>query len=283
MKKTLVATIMVLAMLCMFDCMALAEGTEPVNVYVTISDSYGEPVLVQKQVTVTDIDNDSALTINDALFCAHEAGYEGGAEAGYSAVDSAWGVSLVKLWGIENGGSYGYYVNNTSARSLVDPVADGDYINAYAYTDLTSWSDTYSFFDRNKVNAKAGEEISLKLSMAGYDADFNPITLPASGALVTIDGKKTEFVTNENGEATVVISEAGTYVISAYSDTCTLVPPVCMLTVTADEDEITDTGSGTEVEDSVPQTGDNTNIAVMTGLLIMCGVVVITVKKNYEK
>lgn len=49
-----------------------------------------------------------------------------------------------KLWGTENGGSYGYYVNNVSTWSLTDPVDEGDYVNAFVYTDLTTWFDTYA-------------------------------------------------------------------------------------------------------------------------------------------
>ena len=63
-----------------------AEGAagESVSVWVTVSDAAGAMVLPYACVTVTDVDSDGALTINDALYAAHEAAYPGGAAAGYS-------------------------------------------------------------------------------------------------------------------------------------------------------------------------------------------------------
>ena len=69
--------------------------------------------LANSEVTVTDIDGDGALTINDALCAAHESYFKGGAAAGYASEMSDYGLMLTKLWGIENGGSYGYYVHET--------------------------------------------------------------------------------------------------------------------------------------------------------------------------
>ena len=38
--------------------------------------------------------------------------------------------------------------------------------------------------------------------------------------------------TDENGNSVLTLAEAGTYTVSAVSDTMTLVPPVCIVTVT---------------------------------------------------
>jgi len=221
-KRTLALVLMLTAMV--FACSFAASAAETTEVYVTIAN--GEVVLAQEPVAVTDIDSDGALTINDALYCAHEAKFEGGAAAGYGSADSEWGLSLTKLWGVENGGSYGYYVNNASAMGLTDPVKNGDYINAFVYTDLTTWSDAYCYFDVNTLSVKAGETATLKLVAAGYDEEWNPITVPVAGASITINGVDTGVVTDENGEAVVTVKEAG--VISAVSDQQILVPPVCV-------------------------------------------------------
>lgn len=201
-----------------------------VNVYVTVSDGSGEIDLAAKAVEVKDIDGDGSLTLDDAIYCAHEQYYEGGAEAGYKSYLGQYGLALEKLWGVNNGGSYGYYLNNASAMSLGDPVKDGDYISAFAYSDLTAWSDSYSWFDAHHTEVEAGEKLTLKLSSAGYDEAFNPIVLPVSGAVITVDGEKTGYVTDENGNVTVELS-AGEHLISAVSDTVTLVPPVCVVNV----------------------------------------------------
>ncbi len=217
-------------------------------VYVTISDANGSLAMTQQQVAVTDIDSDGVLTINDALYCAHEASYEGGAEAGYASSQTEYGLSLDMLWGTANGGSYSYYVNNSSAMSLSDAIAEGDYINAYTYTDLTAWSDVYCYFDQNTVSTEENLEFSLTLSYCGYDANWNPVTLAVSDAVITVDGEATEFVTDENGKVTITLA-AGDYVLSAASENQTLVPPVCKVSVaSAQQDIVTDTELESESE-----------------------------------
>ena len=213
------------------DDAASEPAATEATVLVTIADENGKLALTMEAVTVTDIDADGVLTINDALYCAHEDYYEGGAAAGYASAMSEYGLSLAKLWGAENGASYGYYVNDVAAWGLSDPIAEGDRINAFVYTDLTAWSDTYCYFDVAEADAKAGDTITLTLSSAGYDADWNPITLPVAGATITVNGEKTDAVTDENGKATVTLSGEGTLIISAVSDTQTLVPPVCVVTL----------------------------------------------------
>lgn len=211
------------------DVLLIAPGpAASAEVYVTIS-AAGELVAAYEKVRVVDVDGDAAITINDALCCAHEALYEGGAAAGYASEKSDYGVSLNKLWGVENGGSYGYYVNNASAWSLTDPVSDGDHVYAFTYADLEAWSDSYTWFDSQTVETAVGGEVRLTLSAAGYDADWNPVSMPCEGATVTAG--EGEFVTNAAGEVSVKFEKAGTYVVTAFSESATLVPPVCIVTV----------------------------------------------------
>ncbi len=234
--KKFFATVLTLIMMVTFSLNAFANGTdETVEVFVTISDGSGKLVLAQEKIVISDTDSDGMLTFSDALYCAHEAKYEGGAAAGYEAVPSAYGISLLKLWGTENGESYGYYINNVSALSLNDTVKNGDYVYAYAFTDLVSWSDTYSYFDINTLEAKQNDEVTLKLLAAGYDEDFNPITFPVEGATITVNGTATEYRTDAEGKATVKLTDTGSCVISAASETYTLVPPVCTAEVTGAE------------------------------------------------
>lgn len=232
MKKFICVFVSLLMLFGICGISAFAEGTgASAKVYVTIADGDGKLVLTQEEITVTDRNDDGILTIDEALFATHEAKYEGGAAAGYGSAVSSWGLSLTKLWGVENGGSYGYYVNNASAMGLGDEVKEGDYINAFIYTDLTTWSDKYTFFNKNTLTAHEDEEISLTLSAAGYDASYNPITTPVEGATITLNGVATNIKTNAEGKATVKLADAGKVVISAASDTAILVPPVCVATV----------------------------------------------------
>ena len=244
------------------------EAATEATVLVTIADASGKLVLAMEAVTVTDIDADGALTINDALYCAHETYYDGGAAAGYASAMSDYGLSLAKLWGTENGGSYGYYVNDVAAWGLADPIADNDRVNAFVYTDLTAWSDTYCYFDVVTMDAKAGDTLTLTLSAAGYDADWNPVTLPVAGATITLNGEKTDAVTDENGKATVTLSGEGTLILSAVSDTQTLVPPVCLVTLPAAEKTV---GSDTAASPDTGDAGTFTGI-VMLGALCVAGI-----------
>ena len=213
-------------------CLAVsAEAADGVTVYVTIADGTGAVVMAHEAVAVTDADGDGAVTINDALTCAHDAKYEGGAAAGYGSAETEYGLSMTKLWGVENGGSYGYYVNNMSAMSLQDPVADGDTVVAYAYSDLTAWSDMYCWFEPAAVELKQGESVELTLNGAGFDADWNPVTTPVAGAELTVDGAKTGLTTDADGKVVYTADKSGTLTISAVSGTQVLVPPVCIAEV----------------------------------------------------
>ena len=191
-------------------------------VYVTVVN--GELLLAHKAVELTDTDSDGILTVNDALYKAHEENFDGGAEAGYASETTDYGLSLTKLWGVDNGGSYGYLNNNVSCMSLADEIKADDHIVAYVYTDTASWSDTYSYFD--KLEGEAGE-ITLTLMMNGYDENWNTVALPVDGAVITVDGTPTEYVTDANGVVTLSVNSGA--VISAVSDTVNLVAPVCVI------------------------------------------------------
>ncbi len=238
-------------------------------VYVTIAN--GDLKLVQEPVKLKDVDGDGALTVNDALVLAHSAKYDG-RDTGYASANSSWGLSLTKLWGIENGGSYGYYVNNVSSMSLEDKVKDGDFITAFVYTDTVGFSDKYTFFDVNTVSAKAGQNITLTLTGAGYDANWNPVNLPVAGATITVDGKETTYKTDVNGKVTLSLSDANAHVISAVSSTETLVPAACV--------------ANSSISVSAAKTEDGTtNVIVFLSFILICGLIVVGffVRKLYEK
>lgn len=238
MKRIATALICTLGLTLCAPCVSAADAP---RVTVTIADAEGNLALTQEAVSVTDTDGDGALTINDALYLAHEAGYEGGAAAGYASAQTDYGLSLMKLWGTENGGSYGYYVNSNSAMSLSDPVSDGDCIDAFVYTDLTAWSDTYCFFDVLTLEADAGSDITLTLSAASYDENWNPITVPVADAVITLNGEETAYQTDAEGKVTFSVPVGGDYVISAFSDTMTLVPPCCVAAIAGGSAETTTT------------------------------------------
>ena len=257
--KKFVSFIAAAAISCSALCVT-ANAADETKVYVTISDGKSStPVLIQKEVSVTDIDNDGKLTINDALYITHENNFSGGAAAGYASGESSYGgLMLNKLWGIENGGGYGYYVDNNFSMGLTDTVADGNYIYAFVYTDLQGWSDTYSWFDKNTVDAKQGDELDLTLSHISFDASGSPVSQPVDGAVITIDGEATEFKTDADGKVKVKLDKAGNSLISAKSDSLTLVPPVLSAVVSASDAETTTTAEQTTTTSTETTTSSET-------------------------
>jgi len=228
MKKYLTVLLLLLVFA---GCAAFAESAPlSAEVYVSVSDDAGALVLACVPVTVTDLDADGLLTIHDALTAAHTAHHPDGA-AGYLAEASEFGLSMVRLWGIENGGSFGYYLDDASVWSLLDEVNVGAHVKAYAFTDLAAWSDTYAFFSAHHVDAAPAAEITLTLSCAAYDDAWNPVTLPVEGAQLLLDGTPIGAVTDAQGMVRLQFTEPGSYVISARSQTQTLVPPVCIVTI----------------------------------------------------
>ncbi len=194
---------------------------------VAISDDTGMLVFCDAALEVSDVDGDGNLTVYDALYAAHEMGYDGGAAAGLDTGDFGYGLSLTKLWGVDNGGSYGYYVNDMAAMSLDDAVFDGAYVRAYAYTDLENWSDTYACFDVHAASATAGEALQLSLCAI----DWNGGSVPVVGAEILVNGEASGILTGENGEAEITFEQAGNYIISARTDAFAMVAPVCFVSV----------------------------------------------------
>ncbi len=240
MKKAL-SIILALMMVLTVAVPAFAEDARAI-IYCTITNSKGEFVVPNKTVIVSDIDNDGALTINDALYCAHEQYYEGGAAKGYNSYTGQWGLSLGKLWGEENDGSLGYYLNNKMSNGLADPVAEGDFLYAWAYQDAKGWSDTYSYFDKNNVKAKSYETVEITYTYSnGYDDNWQPVFVPCEGAEITVDGVETGILTDKDGKASVIIPISGEHIISANAPKAAegetqiiLTPPICKVTVQFD-------------------------------------------------
>ena len=229
MKKKIFALLLtVLCITALIPLTVTAEETESVTVTVNIIND--KPVLAAAQITVTDTDDDGILSINDALYCAHQQKYQGGAESGFASSPSSYGITLEKLWG-DTSGAFGYYLNNESPQSLLDTVVDGDTVSAFIYQDTFGWSDCYSYFDKNTVTVTEGDALMLNLSYLVLDYEtWMTSALPAEGAIITIDGNDTEITVNMDGVAMLTFDAPGTYLISAHSD-LNIVSPVCVVTV----------------------------------------------------
>ena len=214
----LAAMLLALSLLCFASC---GEAKGPF-VYVSVADENGNLVAMYEKVEYTE-----GLTIDAALAALHEKKCAGG----YASEESVYGLSLSKLWGVENGGSYGYYVNNASPSSLSDTLKEGDHVYAFVYTDTVMYSDTFSFFSATAVEAERGAELSLTLFSAGYDESWNPVTLPVCGAKILIDGDETNLTTDENGSFSTKFDKKGTYTITVSYAEANLTPAFVIVTV----------------------------------------------------
>lgn len=239
MKKTL-SLILAVLMLMSISSAAFAAGESTASVYVSVANK-GKLEVAAKLITVKDIDGDKILTINDALYCAHEEYYDGGAEKGYGSYVGQYGLSLGKLWGEESNPdknyfiNFGYYVNDKSAWSLADVVTTGDFVYAFVYSDNTNWSDSYSFFDKKNVETDTVTETVFTLTSYSYDAEWNLVPSPVEGAMITVDGKDTGVKTDIDGKAVITVNTPGEHTVSATAPEGTiLVPPVCKLNAKLD-------------------------------------------------
>lgn len=238
------------------------EAAAPATVYVTIAsdgtisaDKNGG-YMAQTPVTVTDWDKDGTLTVDEALYAAHEAYYQGGAEAGYSSYSGEYGLSLAVLWGkgtVGTTAAAGYWLNNASCWSLGDAVKDGDYLTAFNYYDTVGWSDAYSCFAESKQSVTAGNSVTLTLKyISGYDAEnyYTPIFSPCNGANVIFlgsnNGIQKNLTTDADGQVKISFSKssgAGSYYVMACKDDGSVVPAVCKINVAASDNSSTDGNS----------------------------------------
>ena len=215
---------------------------DPVDIYVTIANK-GNVVMFQQNIMVTDVNNNGMFDVDDALYAAHEAGFAGGAAAGYASYESQWGLSISKLWG-DTSYCYGYWLNNASCWSLEDVVAEGNHLVAFVYTDGINWSDAYTKFDKFDYTATAGKTLTVKLDKAGYDNNWNTVFSAHAGAAITVydnTGKAlTEgytIVDNTDGTYAITVAAAGNYYIVATDADPLTVPAVCAVAVAEDLDK----------------------------------------------
>lgn len=277
MKKTIALTA---AFMLSFSAMSLtalaaeedtAKDASSVSVYVNIADDKGNFPVLNKYIQVSDADEDSKITVNDVFITAHNEFFEGGAEAGYAASVGQYGLFVDKLWGIENGGYFGYCINDEFAFSLTDVVEDGDKINAFCYQDTENFSDSYSFFDIQSFESTEASDLTLTLLHKVFDEKGASKNEPLAGAVITVNGERTEAVTDEEGKVSLKINNDGEYLISAVSDTIKLIPPVCVATIgekpavtTTTTAEAAETTTTTAEETTTTTTEETTTTAATT-------------------
>ena len=173
---------------------------------------------IELPVTVKDVNKDGILTYHEALIALHEAYCPGGYDPGDGFVQKVWDVVTNPT------GSYYFLKNNVplsmGVTNTTMTVAQGDNLYAVVDSDEANYSDIICFFNKRALNVEAGSKFTLNLrgssSMlpAGYTEDNvvgAQVGTWADGKFTAIDGA----VTDKNGNVTLTLNKAGTYIISA--------------------------------------------------------------------
>ena len=250
-QKRCISFLLTLCMLLvMMQVSVFAAATDSITVNVSIAQNGAFVTgkegtrLAYTPVTITDVNDNESYDIDDVLYATHELYYDEGAASGYASQNTGYGLSLNKLWG-DDSGAFGYYKDNQAAMSLADPVTDGSNIYAFIYQDKTSWSDTYTYFEKAALSVETGKPLSVQLNKSVYDDNWNPVELPVKNATITINGEETEYITNDKGIAEIVFDSVGSYTLSAITDYIST-PPVYIVTVKEKTDTQTPPTDGDE-------------------------------------
>ncbi len=209
--------------------------------------------MVNREVTVKDIDDDGKLTYDEALAAAHK---EYNSENGYATFTDNGYTSVTKLWGVETYNTM-FFINNEGASNGVGAhtVSDGDRLVASINKDDTYYADWYTFFDIAEKTVKTNEELTLTLKghlgMAYLEEDLADTALSDISIGTWENGKFTEIngkTTDADGKVTLSFDKSGTYYVTASGTVkdevtvdwstnekaekdCPIIAPVCVVTV----------------------------------------------------
>ncbi len=215
----LLSLVMVFTMMPLATMTAFADEATSAEVTFTLSNqgvlakATDGTAVVEKPVTVTDLNGDGTLTYDEALAAAHES-YN--SADGFDCSDSGW---VNKIWG--EYGSFIFQNNGTALPSVITQgiVKEGDKLYTAIISDTTLYADWYTSFDNTSITTENGEEISLVLTgrQGSLDVEARPVSgaqigIWKDGAFEPLDGVKT----GEDGKATFTVDlEPGEYILSA--------------------------------------------------------------------
>ena len=250
--------------------------SESIEVKVTLSNA-GSIEVANEVIEVEDKDFDGKYTADEVFVAVHDAKYPGGAEAGYATADYGY-LAITKLWGVENGGGYGYYNNNRSLYSLGDEIKEGDHFVAFVYKDTENWSDAYCYFD--KFEYEAEDTLTVTLTASAYDENWNLVQVPVHGAELTlytaqmgaVDPSAYRIEDNGDGTYTILFYAAGNYKLVGTDDVEPLVPAVADVTASSAVEKteltvinITNMFKGVKAHLETTSAGDTTLVFSLSG------------------
>lgn len=241
MTKTKITALVLVMLMLVVAGLPVAAEAESVTAYLTVS-CYGEIVTDKNGESMAlaevELSGKESYSLDDLFIAAHQKYYDG--DGGYESATGEWGLYITSLWG-DTSGNFGYQVNGGSemVMGLEHEVSDGDYIDAVIYKNSYPDTEGYAAFDKYTAEVVKGEKMELTLVYAsGYDENWNTVYSPCTGAKITIDGKKTKYVTDDEGRVSIPFKNEGVYIVSAEKTkkvnkktVPAITAPVCQVTV----------------------------------------------------
>lgn len=217
-------------------CSNYVEPAADAAVYVTVSNR-GDLGMAHEEITVSDINQDGRLSVDEALYAAHTVSGKG-----YASENG----TVTKLWDVETT-NVSFFVNHEPISTDVsaDTIRDGDYLVASVDRDTVNDYDKYSRFHTIEKQVDGGREFTLTLvDNDGTALSGMEIGLWDGSGSTTMLGRYTD----ENGQVTLTLDREGTYCVTAKgtlveqsynleTETFTsietpIIAPVCVVTVT---------------------------------------------------
>lgn len=239
------------------------------------SEKYGFTDLGEGKVSFLDV----MITMNELTFGEEfeQSPEEFLSVSEYGYITLAFGMDASTLMFSVNGitpndgviGAYGTYTGYTADQAEVQ---DGDDCGVYFIQDTSYWSDNYTWFETESDEFYAGEEYEFVLkgySLVYYGCspkeDIDSATTDIKSAQLALcdeNGLLTDLgvVTDENGKANVLFTEAGTYTLAAYIESdssSSLLTPIFMpIKTIIVKDKEAETSSDTEASTEATTTSE---------------------------
>lgn len=271
----------------------MVTSTDPTECTATISiEQLGQTDMVPTEVTFTEGDNllDVLKTVatvtegtpfGDAAFIT--------AINDYPASDS--GIS----WMFKVNGKAPELESGLQAAANQYMLHDGDYVEFYSinYTDGTA----YAAFDKHVYSTTVNTTLRVRLSKEVFDENWMASQVAAEGATILVSEKDadeatemTSFLTDENGRANIMFTEAGTYIISARKldgEKQLLSTTYAEVTVTESDMNEIDIVSINDFHGNVDESGKNQGMAKIVGYInslkeMNPNTVVVSAGDNYQ-
>ena len=214
-------TISVQAGQCRAECAVTvtAEPAEAIRVNLTVSNrgllaqAADGSAMFYRDVTVQDRNSDGVLTYDEALIAAHEAYCPGG----YVSSETAWGISVSRLWNVETGNCQFFRNDAALTGDVGNPETSalraGDVLVASVNRDQVYYADQYVTYAKRASTAVAGREFTVQLTGAtGWDAV--QIGIWENGAFSALEGAAVD----DSGRVTLVFQQPGEYLLTAWGE-----------------------------------------------------------------